>query len=347
MWITQPQLIEEYYQALVAKDSHYLGTFYVGVTSTGIFCIPTCTARKPKLANVKFYSELKDALDEGFRPCKVCNPGQNAFSAPEAVTAAMSLVKANPQIKVGDSMLRQHNIAPEKVRRWFNKHYGMTFQAYQRMSRINQAFQQVQAGEKTADLAMDSGYDSLSGFGYTFKKLVGKSPQKNRKNRLLLDRFDTPLGPMFVCASDDGICLLEFVDRRGLENEFKDIQRKLDAVILAGENNHIQQCKQELAQYFAHKRQSFSVALDAPGSEFQQRVWYQLQQIPYGQTRSYQQQAEHIGQPTATRAVANANGHNRIAIIIPCHRVIGKDGSLTGYGGGLARKQWLLNLEQG
>ena len=131
-----------------------------------------------------------------------------------------------------------------------------------------------------------------------------------------------------------------------LETEFKDLCKRLDAVILPGNNLHLNHLQSELEEYFSKKRKTFTVPLHTPGTEFQQLVWKVLQEIPYGETRTYKQQAIAIGRPTAIRAVASANGHNSVGIIIPCHRVIGSDGSLVGYGGGLHRKQWLLDLEQ-
>lgn len=150
---------------------------------------------------------------------------------------------------------------------------------------------------------------------------------------------------MFVCASERGVCLLEFVDRRMLETEFSDIQRLLNARIIAGQNDHTRQAEKEISEYFAGQRQRFTLALDTPGSDFQRRVWQALCLLPCGETTHYQALAETLNQPTAARAVAAANGANRIAIVIPCHRVIGKDGSMTGYGGGIARKAWLLEHE--
>ena len=152
---------------------------------------------------------------------------------------------------------------------------------------------------------------------------------------------------MFLGATDAGVCLCEFTDRRMLETEFSDLQKRLNAVILPADGNpHLQQLETELQQYFAGTRKTFEVPLDTPTTPFRQRVWDELRTIPYAQTRSYAEQARRIGQPTAVRAVASANGHNRVSIVIPCHRVIGADGSLTGYGGGLARKQWLLDFER-
>jgi len=155
-----------------------------------------------------------------------------------------------------------------------------------------------------------------------------------------------PLGPMFVCATDKGICLLEFNNRIRLEAEFKDLQKRLNAEILAGENEFIKQAKKEVAEYFEGKRKIFDVPLHTPGTDFQNLVWNCLQKIEYGTTTTYQKQAEKINNPKAIRAVASANGYNRISIIIPCHRVIGKDGKMTGYGGGLERKKWLINHEK-
>lgn len=346
MIVSDPLKIEAYYEALIERNPEYIGIFYVGVKTTNVFCISTCRARKPKFENVLFYTTFKDALDAGFRPCKICNPTENSNKAPEQVQRAMKLVRDRPKDKTSDYQLRQENISPELIRRWFKKHYGMTFQAYQRMYRINNAFTELKDGKKSLDTAFDTGYDSLSGFGYTYKKLIGSSP-KNSFNQqvVLINRLTTPLGPMFVCATDKGICLLEFVDRRMLETEFRDIQRLLKSKIIAGENSHIKQAKKEIQEYFDGHRKQFDVSLHTPGTEFQNTVWSCLKRIPYGETISYQKQAEMLYKPEAVRAVASANGFNRIAIIIPCHRVIGKNGNLTGYGGGLERKRWLLGHE--
>lgn len=346
MPISDQTQADRYYEALLARDQSFVGIFYAGVKTTSIFCIASCRARKPKRENVTFFPTFKEALDHGFRPCKICKPTENAHEAPEIVERAIRLVKSQPKEKITDYQLREQGISPEVVRRWFKQHYGMTFQAYQRMYRINNAYQELKHGKSATDTAFDTGYESLSGFGYTYKKLVGRSPSKSgSENVILLSQITTPLGPMFIGVTERGVCLLEFVDRRMLETEFSDLQRRLNATIIAGENEHTQLAKEQLASYFAGQLESFDFPLHTPGTDFQQRVWAELRNIPHGKTISYQDLAIRIGQPTAVRAVANANGHNRVAIVIPCHRVIGKDGSLTGYGGGLERKRWLLELE--
>jgi AraC family transcriptional regulator of adaptative response/methylated-DNA-[protein]-cysteine methyltransferase len=151
---------------------------------------------------------------------------------------------------------------------------------------------------------------------------------------------------MITCGNDEGICLLEFTDRKLLENQFKTLTRLMNATFIHGTNKNIDILQKQLNEYFEGKRKEFSVPLIIPGTEFQQAVWRELQRIPYGSTCSYSQQAAALNKPKAVRAVAHANGMNRIAIVIPCHRVIGENGNLTGYSGGIERKKWLIDLEK-
>ncbi|AYA36046.1 methylated-DNA--[protein]-cysteine S-methyltransferase [Hymenobacter oligotrophus] len=345
--IADPALTHEYYRALIAKDVAYEGTFIAAVKTTGIFCRPTCTARKPKPENVEFYGSTNEALVCGYRPCKVCTPLSKRGEAPACIGELLEEIHAQPAAKIDDRELRARGLEPSMLRRWFLKHHGLTFQAYQRMMRINTAFKKIQEGETVTAAAFDAGYESLSGFQDSFKAVFGVAPSNSRAQRVIdLLRFETPLGPMIACAVEEGVCLLEFTDRKMLETELKALTKLLNASVVQGPNPHFPVLRAELEEYFAGQRRTFSVPLYAPGTPFQQRVWEQLQTIGYGSTRSYQQQANALEQPGAVRAVAAANGMNRISILIPCHRVIGADGKLTGYGGGLWRKKWLLELER-
>nr|WP_294277936.1 methylated-DNA--[protein]-cysteine S-methyltransferase [uncultured Chryseobacterium sp.] len=161
-----------------------------------------------------------------------------------------------------------------------------------------------------------------------------------------LKRIETMLGTMIACADEHGICLLEFSDRKALPTELKSIAEYFKANIIQGENPHFITLEEELKEYFEGRRTQFSVPLSPVGTDFQKEVWTVLQEIPYGTTRTYQEQANILGNRKSVRAVANANGLNKISIIIPCHRVIGSNGHLTGYGGGIWRKQKLLELEK-
>ncbi|MBB2147674.1 bifunctional transcriptional activator/DNA repair enzyme AdaA [Pedobacter gandavensis] len=336
-----------YYTAIIEKDTAYEGTFITAVKTTGIFCRPTCTARKPKRENVEFFSTTKEAILAGYRACKVCKPLEHLDETPTFIKDILNALSQDPSRKYKDWDLLQMGVQPSQIRRWFLKNHGITFQAYQRMFRINTAFKKIQDGATVTDTAFDAGYEPLSGFGDSFKSVFGISP-KNSKHIGAIDltRLETPLGTMFACATAAGICLLEFSDRKMLETEFKALAKQLNAVILQGENKHFDVLREQLAEYFAGKRTSFTVAIHSPGTDFQQAVWKNLQGIPYGETSTYLQQAQKLEKPGAIRAVGNANGMNRISILIPCHRVIGTDGKLTGYGGGLWRKKWLLDLEK-
>lgn len=334
------------YQAIINKDTSFEGVFFTAVKTTGIFCRPSCTARKPKIENVEFLKSSKDCILKGYRPCKVCQPLQLLDFTPEEYSKIMFELAENPSLRLKDYDLKVRGIEPSQIRRWFVKNHGMTFQAYQRMHRINSAFKKLQIGESVTHTAYDAGFESLSGFGESFKSIFGVSPIKGKLQNIIdLKRIETPLGTMIACATETGICLLEFSDRKMLETELKAIARILNATIIQGRNKHFNQLENELQTYFQGKRPEFTVPLHQIGTEFQLKAWKALQTIPYGKTKSYKDQAIAIGKPDGVRAVANANGMNRISIIIPCHRVIGSDGNLTGYGGGLWRKQYLLELE--
>lgn len=336
----------EYYQALLAKDGSYEGTFIAAVKTTGIFCRPTCRARKPKRENVEFFPTTREAILAGYRACKVCRPLEKPGATPAHISSLLRQLRTDQPTKITDEQLRAQGLAPSALRRWFLKNHGLTFHAYQRVVRLNAAFKKLQQGESVTATAFGAGYESLSGFQESFKSVFGTAPSNSRQQQVIdLARLETPLGTMMVGGVAAGICLLEFTDRKMLETELRGLSKRLNAAIVPGDNPHFPVLKQQLDEYFGGQRQAFSVPLVAPGTAFQQAAWQALQAIPHGETRSYQQQATALGQPTAQRAVAAANGLNRISILIPCHRVVGADGHLTGYGGGLWRKKWLLALE--
>jgi AraC family transcriptional regulator, regulatory protein of adaptative response / methylated-DNA-[protein]-cysteine methyltransferase len=334
------------YSALLQRDSSFEGIAVVCVKTTGVFCRFTCSARKPKRENVEFMTTPHEALLHGYRPCKVCNPMNYHGSAPEWIKPLLAEINENPTIPLHNQDLRERALDPARVSRWFKKNHGMTFQGYLRSLRIGQAFGRLKQGESVTGTAFESGYDSLSGFTDSFKRTTHLSPSESRQEQIIYTtRILTPIGPMLAGGTEEGICLLEFVDRRMLETQIKRVTHRLQARVLPGECQHFKPLKQQLDEYFASKRRQFDIPLVLAGTLFQQKVWSLLQSIPFGQTRSYKQQAEALGTPAAIRAVARANGDNRISILIPCHRVIGANGELVGYGGGLWRKQFLLKLE--
>jgi AraC family transcriptional regulator, regulatory protein of adaptative response / methylated-DNA-[protein]-cysteine methyltransferase len=337
----------EMMRAFMNRDSSYEGIFITGVKTTGIFCRPACPARKPKKENLEFFRDNKSALSAGYRPCKRCKPLRVGGHTPDWVQTILNEIDIDPSKRWTDTDISEFGLHPNRLRRWFKKHHRMTFQEYLRLRRLGSALGQIKHGDNTAQSAFDHDYESLSGFREAVKNWTGKSVKKgSRYVMVYLNRITTPLGPMIAGTTDENLCLLEFADRRMLETQLKKLSKYLDCVFLPGSNDLTEQTACELDSYFEGTLQQFTVPLLIPGTDFQKQVWNQLCTIPYGRTRSYQEQATAIGNRQAVRAVARANGENRIAIIIPCHRVIGKDGTLTGYGGGLSRKKYLLSLEK-
>jgi AraC family transcriptional regulator of adaptative response/methylated-DNA-[protein]-cysteine methyltransferase len=280
----------------------------------------------------------------GYRPCKRCRPMDNAENAPEWVSL---LLRQSPDRRVTDGDLRLMGIDPVQARRYFLKQYGMTFHEYCRAQRLAGALESIRAGGELDDAVFDSGFSSHSGFREAFAKLFGVAPGQSQDSGCIRAGWvETPVGPMLAAANDDGVCLLEFTDRRMLEWQFERLRRLVAQPVIPGDHKHLDQLRAELAEYFRGQRREFRTPLVYPGSAFEQRVWNELLRIPYGETRSYEALAEAVGRPGAQRAVGHANGCNRIAIVIPCHRVVRKSGELGGYGGGVWRKRWLLELER-
>jgi AraC family transcriptional regulator of adaptative response/methylated-DNA-[protein]-cysteine methyltransferase len=336
----------EMHHAFLDSDPTYNGVFYTAVRTTGIFCKPSCPARKPLPENMEFFGTAREAVFAGYRPCKRCRPLE-AGGAPEWVRKLLELVEQSSEKRLTDGDLREAGIEPARARRYFAKEYGMTFHAYCRGRRMAGSLQQIRRGADLDDVILGNGYESHSGFREAFERTFGKPPGRSRDAECLVTAWiETPLGPMIAGATEQGISLLEFTDRRMIETQLATLRKRFGCPVLPGESPHFAALKAELAEYFAGRLRKFTVPLVYPGSPFEEQVWNALLEIPYGETRSYEQMAQRVGKPAASRAVGSANGRNRIAIVIPCHRVVNKDGQLGGYGGGKWRKEMLLDLER-
>ncbi len=334
-------------KAVYAKDSSYDGIFFTAVKTTNIFCRPSCTARKPLERNIEFFPTAREALFAGYRPCKRCKPMEVNGSQPEWVKNLMDMADNAGQRRIHDYDIRRAGIEPARARRYFLKNYGITFHAYCRSRRLGEALSKIREGEKLDELVFTNGYESHSGFRDAFTKLFGTPPGKSRTSECVVTSLESsPLGPILLAADSKGLCLTEFSDRRMLEYQIKTLKKYFGNAIVPGNNKHLEQAKEELKYYFEGKLHNFKVPITYPGTDFQKKVWGELIKIPYGKTISYEELANRVGIPGASRAVGTANGMNRIGIIIPCHRVVNKNGKLGGYGGGLWRKQWLLDMER-
>jgi AraC family transcriptional regulator, regulatory protein of adaptative response / methylated-DNA-[protein]-cysteine methyltransferase len=339
--------IRTMYQAVVRRDSAYEGVFFTGVKTTGIFCRPTCRAKRPKPGNVEFFPTINEALHGGYRPCRLCRPMDSTKPVPPLVEKLRRVVEQSVEGRVSDKELAALGIEPSTARRQFQVYHGMTFHAYQRARRMGLALRDVKAGQPVIDVQLARGYESTSGFRAAFTRIFGQPPRDAKAGGCLLaQRFETPLGTMLALADEKGLRLLEFADRRGLERELVGLRRRLKCAVVPGTNATLEATRAQLVRYFSGESLTFDLPLAPVGSEFQLRVWAELGRIPPGKTRSYQGMAVKLGIPKAPRAIGRANGSNMLALVIPCHRVIRADGALCGYAGGLWRKQRLLEHER-
>jgi AraC family transcriptional regulator, regulatory protein of adaptative response / methylated-DNA-[protein]-cysteine methyltransferase len=338
---------ETLYNAFLARDPVYDGRVYAGVSTTGVFCRLTCPARKPRPENCRFFESVAACIEAGFRPCKRCHPLSFADGAEPAVRTLLSCLEKEPGRRWAEADLEDMGFDPSTVRRAFKRQFGMTFLEMARLARLRGAFVSLAAGERVINAQVTAGFDSASGFRTAFAKLLGQAPSMLARNGPLRAHWiDTPIGAMIAVSDTSALHLLEFADRRRLPSELKKLWQWSRGGIGIGRYHATEQVEGELKAYFARASAVFEVPVVMHGTPFQREVWQQLRQIPVGETRSYGELARSLGRPTAMRAVARANGANQLALVIPCHRVIGADGSLTGYGGGLWRKRTLIDVEK-
>lgn len=338
---------DEKYAAIGNQESYYEGVFVVAVKTTGIFCRPSCRARKPKAQNVIFYVNAQEALYFGFRACKICRPMELEGAAPEFLQKLLDELENNPGSRITDSHLQQRGLEPSYVRRWFNRHQHITFQGYQRLLRLNAAYCQIQNGVSITSAAFDCGYESLSGFHDCYRSTFGSSP-KDRMGKGVINivRFGTRLGAMVACATQHGVCVLAFADKKALEAELQSLANRLNAVILPGRNTHLVQLQAEVYSYLRGDLEHFGVCLHLQGSVFQQSVWELLQCVPYGETCSTDEQAQRLGELAVGRNIASANRRNPVALVVPCHRLVAGEKPRVNTRDNLPRQKFLRALEK-
>src|SRR4051812_13000811 len=302
------------YRALVERDAAFDGLIFVGVRTTGIFCRPTCPARKPNPENVVWFARASEAEKAGFRACKRCRPLDDAGAHPSWAARLLREVdkRANGQhARLLDEDLRAIGVAPVNARRYFKEKFGMTFQAYQRSLRLGFAHESIARGETATRVALDAGFGSESGFRDAFARIFGTPPGKARGSRTISATLvSTPIGAFVAAALPGRVCMFDFVERKAILAQTAALQRWFDDPIVPGTNEALEQLQSELEEYFAGKRRRFDVPLAVEGTPFQREVWNALLTIPYGETRSYEDIARQIGRPNASRAVGKANGDN-------------------------------------
>ena len=345
----QPNDVQRW-DAVVARDSGHDGEFVFAVSTTGVYCRPSCPARRPRRTNVTFFLRPEQAEKAGFRACLRCRP---------------SSISGNPQSDSAKEICRyiEHHLdepitlerlgkafrqSPFHLQRRFKAALGITPREYADSCRLRLLKRNLQAGDNVTRAMYDAGYGSSSRLYEKTASQLGMTPDRYRRGAIAATvRYaiaDSPLGRMLIAATDRGVCAIQFARTdgellEGLKREFPFAARKPD-------DGGLQAWVTALLSKMAGKELNTALPLDIRATAFQRRVWTYLQSIPFGATRSYVQVAKGIGQPTASRAVARACATNPVAVAIPCHRVVREDGSISGYRWGVERKRTLLEMEQ-
>jgi AraC family transcriptional regulator of adaptative response/methylated-DNA-[protein]-cysteine methyltransferase len=334
------------WRRVLARDAS--ADFVYAVASTGIFCRPSCPSRRPVLTNVKFFADATGALAAGYRPCKRCAPlGEHREAATVARLCRYLSAHRDRVVTLADLAKVVHN-SPFTVQRMFTRVLGVSPRAYQAQLRTNEVRTSLsETGARVTDAIYQAGYSSSSRFYEQAAENLGMSPTRFRERGLneTIRYATTPceLGVLLVAATEHGLCSVMLGDCADMLEKLLRQQFRA-AKIFPDKTGMAEQVKAVLAAMTEHPA-AVDIPLDVRATAFQARVWQALREIPRGETRSYAQLAEAIGQPTAVRAVARACGMNPVAIAVPCHRVIGSDGSLTGYRWGVERKKKLLSME--
>jgi AraC family transcriptional regulator of adaptative response/methylated-DNA-[protein]-cysteine methyltransferase len=333
---------EQAWSAFEARDRSQDGRLYVAVSTTRIYCRPSCPARRPRRENVTFFFAEGEARAAGYRPCLRCKPDQVARDR-AAVEQAVRLIEAADPSPALDELAAAVGYAPHHFQRLFTRDIGVSPAAYARAVRARRAQTSLQGSSTVTDAIYDAGYSGPSRFYADAGERLGMTPSAWRDGgRGVTIRFavvESPLGQLLVAATDKGLCRLSF------DSDEESLRRGFPNAIIVPDDGAMAALLEGVLAAIDHPLAMPDLPLDVAGTAFQERVWAELRKIPPGETRSYAQIAAAVGQPGAVRAVGTANGANPIAVLVPCHRVIRSDGSLGGYAGGLDRKRQLLAAE--
>ncbi|SFN31733.1 AraC family transcriptional regulator, regulatory protein of adaptative response / methylated-DNA-[protein]-cysteine methyltransferase [Nitrosospira briensis] len=337
--------------AVVARDHEFDGRFYCGVKTTGVYCHPSCAARRARPENVYFYTTREEAEEAGFRPCKRCRPDQPPLVERYAakVTQACRLIEESETTPVLEDLASRSDMSPYHFHRVFKQLTGLTPRQYAAAQREKKVREGLGGGNTVTAAIFDAGYNSNSRFYENSNSILGMTPSNYRAGGADIEiRFaigECSLGSILVAQSDRGICAILLGDDP--DKLARDLQDSFPRANVIGGDADFEQLVARVVGFVEAPGIGLDLPLDVRGTAFQQRVWKTLREIPAGETTSYTEIAGRIGSPNSVRAVAQACAANKLAVAIPCHRVVRNDGALAGYRWGVERKRALLEKEEG
>lgn len=344
-----PQLVttdESRWQAVVRRDRQADGAFFFGVLTTGVFCRPSCAARRPLRKNVRFFTSTQEAEEAGLRACLRCKPLDSSAGRSQLVRDICRYIEANADGKITlDELGRFAGISRFHLQRVFTAELGISPAKYQQACRFRRFKGALRENSVTTAWA-EAGYSSSSRVYETASSRLGMTPSRYRQGaaeeRLRFTAFSTPVGSMFLVAGENGVCSVQFAEESRIQGLLKS---EYPNAALTRDDAGLAKWARQVRALVAGETASHEIPLDIRGTAFQQKVWQQLRKIPSGKTKTYSEVADAIGRPSAVRAVATACAGNALAVVVPCHRVIHKNGSASGYRWGRQRKQQLLLRE--
>ena len=333
---------DEAWAAFMARDRRWDGRIIGAVTTTGIYCKPSCPARRPKREHVAFFGDGEAARAAGYRACLRCKPDEVGRDR-GAIAQAVRLIEEAEEAPRLDALAAAVGYAPHHFQRLFTREMGVSPAAFARGLRAGRAASALQESGTVTEAIYDAGYSGPSRFYADARDRMGMTPSAwrdgGRGEMIRYAMLDTPLGRMLVAATAKGICRLTF------DEDSADLQRRFPNATIQPADTAMAALVSGVMQAIESPAAAPDLPIDVAGTAFQEAVWRELRKIPPGETRSYADIAAAIGEPGATRAVGTANGANPVAVLVPCHRVIRSDGTLGGYAGGLERKRKLLAAE--
>jgi AraC family transcriptional regulator of adaptative response/methylated-DNA-[protein]-cysteine methyltransferase len=328
--------------AFMRRDRSWDGRVIGAVKTTGIYCKPSCPARRPKRENVEFFAIGAEARAAGYRPCMRCKPDEVGRDR-EAVAKAVKVIEAAEEAPSLSQIADAVGYAPHHFQRIFTRDLGVSPAGYWRGLRAKRAVDALTETEQVTEAIYEAGYSGPSRFYADAKERLGMTPSAwrdgGRGETIRYVVTDSPLGRLLVAATSKGICRLTF------DEDESALVRRFPNASIVPDDGTISAWVEGALDAIEHPHSASELPIDVRGTAFQEAVWRELRRIPVGETRSYADIARAVGQPDAVRAVGTANGSNPVAVLVPCHRVIRSDGSLGGYAGGLDRKRKLLNAE--
>ena len=340
--VTESVSDEEAWFAFERRDRSWDGRVIGAVKTTGIYCKPSCPARRPKREHVEFFADAASARDAGYRACLRCRPDDIGRDR-EAVAKAVRLIEQSEEAPNLAYLAAEVGYAPHHFQRIFTRDVGVSPAAYARALRVNRAKDALGENGSVTDAIYEAGYSGPSRFYADAKERLGMTPSAwrdgGRGETIRYVVKDSPLGPLLVAATPKGICRLTF------DEDASVLKRRFPNATVLPDDGTISAWAEGALMAIEHPSHTPELPIDVRGTAFQEAVWKELRRIPLGETRSYADIAVAVGQPQAVRAVGTANGSNPVAVLVPCHRVIRSDGTLGGYAGGLDRKRKLLTAE--